>query len=186
MLNWQQRSAQRAVLIVLFYVGAFSFLSSNATAQDQTAQDQSSSLTSVVKETLLDPTTYAPAVIAYDATVRDWNTSQPFFRNGFTEHNPRFTISGLANDVPVSYSEGNRRIVSDAVANLGASLVNNFTDRVFERVLLDRYPHHRKIVRTISWIERLSFGAYMSYALSAEHYRQARSNAVRARDLGYR
>jgi hypothetical protein len=35
------------------------------------------------------------------------------------ELNPRFTISGLPNDVPVSYSEGRRRILSDAVGNPG-------------------------------------------------------------------
>jgi hypothetical protein len=183
MLSRPQRPAQRVISTVVLWVGVLSFLSSSALAQDQ---QQSSFLASVVKDVVLDPTTYAPAVIAYDATVRDWNSSQPFFRNGFMEHNPRFTISGLPNDVPLSYRDGNRRIVSDAVANLGVSLANNFTDRVFERRLMERYPGHRKIVRTVSWIERLSFGAYLSYALSAEHYRQAQANASRARELGYR
>ena len=82
---------------------------------------------------VFDPTTYAPAIIAYDATMRDWKTSQPFFRNGFMEHNSRFTISGRANDVPVSYAEGKKRILADAAANLGMSALNNFTGRVFER-----------------------------------------------------
>jgi hypothetical protein len=182
MRNWQQRSAQRAVFFLLFSAGVFSFPPSNATAQDQ---QQPSSLTTLVKQVVLDPTTYAPAVIAYDATVRDWNTSQPFFRNGFMELNPRFTISGLPNDVPVSYSDGRRRILSDAVGNLGLSLFNNFTERVFERTLMTRYPEHRKLVRTAGWIERLAFGASMSYVLSAQHYRQARSNALIARELGY-
>ena len=38
----------------------------------------------------------------------------------------------------------------------------------------------------LGWIERISFGAYMSYALSADHYRQAQANALRAQQLGYR
>jgi hypothetical protein len=166
MRNWQQRSSQRSVFYLLFWTGVFSFPPSNATAQ---GQEQPSSLTTLVKQVVLDPTTYAPAVIAYDATVRDWNTSQPFFRNGFMELNPRFTISGLPNVVPVSYSEGRRRILSDAVGNLELSLFNNFTDRVFERALMTRYPEHRKMVRTVAWIERLSFGVGMSYVLSAQH-----------------
>jgi hypothetical protein len=183
MRNWQQRSAQRAALYLLFWTGVLSFPPSSATAQDQ---GQSSSLTTIVKQIVLDPTTYAPAVIAYDATVRDWNTSQPFFRNGFMELNPRFTISGLPNGVPVSYSEGRRRILSDAVGNLGLSLVNNFTDRVFERTLMTRYPAHRKMIRRVGWIERVAFGAGMSYVLSAQHYRQAQSNALLAQELGLR
>jgi hypothetical protein len=182
MLGWQS-SAQRAVLIMLFAVGLSSFSSSRATAQDQ---QPSSPVISIVKEVVLDPTTYAPAVIAYDATMRDWNSSQPFFRNGYMELNPRFTISGLPNDVPLSYAAGNRRILSDAFGNLGMSLVNNFTDRVFERKLMERYPGHRKIVRAVGWIERLSFNGYMSYALSAAHYRQAQANTAQARALGLR
>jgi hypothetical protein len=180
MLAWQS-SAQRAVLTVLFAVGISSSLSSSATAQDQ---QPSSPVIGIVKEVVLDPTTYAPAVIAYDATMRDWNTSQPFFRNGYMELNPRFTISGLPNDVPLSYAAGNRRILSDAFGNLGLSLVNNFTDRVFEHKLMERYPRHRKIVRAVGWIERLSFSGYMSYVLSAAHFRQAQANASEARALG--
>src|SRR6202171_3728893 len=166
MFAWQS-SVQRAVLIVLLGGGVCLLSPSSATAQDQ---QQSSPVISIFKEVVLDPTTYAPAVIAYDATMRVWNTPQPFFRNGFTELNPHFTISGLPNDVPLSYADGNRRILSDAFANLGLSLVNNFTDRVFERTLIGRYPRHRKIVRAVGWIERVSFGGYMSYVLSSAHY----------------
>ena len=147
---------------------------------------QSSFAGSMVKQVLLDPTTYAPSIIAYDATMRDWNTSQPFFRNGFMEHNSRYTISGRANDVPLAYADGKKRILADAAANLGMSALNNVTGRVFERMLIDRYPEHRKIVRAVSWIERISFGVYMSYMLSKDHYRQAELNATRAQQLGYR
>jgi hypothetical protein len=182
MSNWQQRSGG-AVLHLLLWSSVFFLPSSGATAQDQ---DRSSPLTAIVKQVVFDPTTYAPAAIAYDATLRDWNSSQPFFKNGFMELNPRFTISGLPNDVPVSYSEGKRRILSDAFGTLGLSLINNFTDRALERTLMTRYPEHRKLIRAAGWIERISVGAGMSYVLSVQHFRQAQSNAALAQELGYR
>ena len=181
MVNGQQRA--RGIVAVVLFSGMFCVATSNAIAQDQ---ERSSFLGSIAKQVVLDPTTYAPAIIAYDATVRDWNTSQPFFKNGFVEHNARFTISGKSNDVPVPYGVGQKRILVDAVTNLGMSTLNNFTTRVFERVLLDRYPEHRKAVKVASWVERISFGVYMSYMLSKDHYRQAELNATRARQLGYR
>jgi hypothetical protein len=181
MLNRQQRA--RGIVAVLLFCGIFSVATSNAIAQDR---EQSSFLGSITKQVIFDPTTYAPAIIAYDATMRDWNTSQPFFRNGFMEHNSRFTISGRANDVPLAYGDGKKRILTDAAANLGMSALNNFTSRVFERVLTERYPNHRKLVKAASWIERISFGVYMSYVLSKDHYRQAEINTTRARQLGYR
>src|SRR5437867_9018801 len=79
----------------------------------------------IFKRVVFDPTTYAPAVIAYDATMRDWNTSQPFFRNGYFEGNERFTLSGVPNDRPVSYVVGRQRILSDAFLNMQMSLANN-------------------------------------------------------------
>jgi hypothetical protein len=181
MLNWQPRA--RGIVAAVLVSGIFCVATSHAIAQDQ---ERSSFLGSIAKQVVLDPTTYAPSIIAYDATVRDWKTSQPFFQNGFMEHNARFTISGRANDVPVPYGEGQKRILTDAVANFGVSTLNNFTSRVFERVLLDRYPEHRKIVKAASWVERISFGVYMSYVLSKDHYRQADLNATRAQQLGYR
>ena len=184
MRNWQQRTAAyRRIVAMLLFVGIFCVATSDAIAQDQAA---SSFMGTIVKQVVLDPTTYAPATIAYDATVRDWKTSQPFFKNGFMEQNQRFTISGRPNDVPVAYGEGQKRILADAAANLGMSALNNFTGRVFERMMLERYPEHRKIVKTASWIERISFGVYMSYMLSKDHYRQAELNATRAQQLGYR
>ena len=184
MLNRQQRTAaHRGIVAIILVVGIFCVATSRASAQDQ---EHSSFIGTIAKQMVLDPTTFAPAAIAYDATVRDWKTSQPFFNNGFMEHNPRFTISGRANDLPVAYAEGERRILADAAANFGMSALNNFTSRVFERMMIERYPEHRKIVKAASWIERISFGVYMSYMLSKDHYRQADLNATRAQQLGYR
>ena len=74
-----------------------------ASAQLAFAQDEKrpSAIADVVKGVIFDPTTYAPAVIGYDATLKDWKTSQPFFRAGFVEHNARFTLSGRSDDTAV-------------------------------------------------------------------------------------
>ena len=182
MLNWQPR-AHRGVVTIVLLAGMLGVATSNAIAQDQ---ERASFVGSIAKQVVLDPTTYVPSIIAYDGTMRDWKTSQPFFKNGFMEQNSRFTISGRPNDLPVPYAEGKKRVLADAAANLGMSALNNVTGRVFERMLIERYPQHRKIVRAVSWIERISFGAYMSYMLSIDHYRQAELNATRAQQLGYR
>jgi hypothetical protein len=175
--TWMRRLGGTALiaLVVLAPTAAF-------------AQEESrpSFAASTFKDVILDPTTYAPAVIAYDATIRDWNSSQLFFNRGYFEHNERFTISGRPNDLPVSYGEGRQRILSDAVTNLEMSLVNNVGSRLFERALLNRMPTHPKLVRAVGWIERSVFASYMSYRLSAEHYRQAADNGRRAQELGYR
>src|SRR3981081_690868 len=102
MVTWQQRAAHRGIVAVMLSLGILCIATSNAIAQDQAP---SSFMGTIVKQVVLDPTTYAPAVIAYDATVRDWKPSQPFFNNGFMEQNQRFTISGRPNDVPVAYGE---------------------------------------------------------------------------------
>jgi pimeloyl-ACP methyl ester carboxylesterase len=152
-----------------------------AHAQDQ---DRPSAFWDVTKRVIFDPTTYAPAIIAYDATMRDWNSSQPFFQNGFLEHNPRFTISGRPNDLAITYGAGRKRILSDALSNVELSLANNVVDNIFERVLVTKYPNHRKLVRTLGWIEKIGFASYTSYRLSAAHYRQWQQNESYARQLG--
>jgi hypothetical protein len=159
-----------------------------SSAQFVSAQEdkRSSVLADTVKGVLLDPTTYAPAVIGYDATMRDWNTSQPFFRSGFVEHNERFTVTGRPDDTPLSYTVGRNQIFKDAVAAFGVAAAQNATSRLVERALLQRYPDHQKVVKTIGWIQRISVASLMSYHLSADHYRQAQLNAQRAADLGLR
>jgi hypothetical protein len=184
MLTRQQRTLSGRVACIVI---ALCCLSSTTWAQEseQSSAPGSSFLWDATKHTIFDPTTYAPAAFGYDATLRDWKTSQVLFRHGFLEHNPRFTISGLPNDVPVSYSEGNRRILSDGLTNLGLSFMSNFTSRIVERALMERYPEHRKLVKTLGWVQRIGLGAYMSYLLSSEHYRQATINGEVARQMGY-
>lgn len=175
---WARRPTVTALLVALTIL-----LPQYVSAQ---TQDQPSLLGDTFKRVILDPTTYAPAAIAYDATMRDWNTSQPFFRNGYFERNERFTMSGLPNDRPVSYGVGRQRILSDALVTLQMSLANNVADQLFERVMIDRFPNHRKLVRTLGWIERGAFAGYMSYYLSARHYRQAAANQAWAAQMGFK
>jgi hypothetical protein len=157
-------------------------MASSVSAQDR---DRASFVPDVVKKVIVDPTTYAPAVVAWGATRLDWQSSQIFFRNGMFEHNPRFTVSGRSGDTAIGYRAGNRQILTDAIANLRLSLVNNVSARVMERLLIPRYPNHRKLLRTIGWIERSAMASYWSYRLSADHFRQWQENQRRARQLGY-
>ena len=154
-----------------------------ASAQDR---QRPSFVGDVFTRVVADPTTYTPALLGFDATMRDWNSSQPFFQHGFHERNERFTISGLPNDAPVSYGAGRRIIVADALMSLERSVVNNLTDQIIERILVERYPNHRKLVRTLGWAQRVSFASFKSYRLSVGHYRQARENEELARQFGYR
>jgi hypothetical protein len=153
------------------------------------AQDNSkdsSAIADVIKGVVFDPTTYAPALISYDATMRDWNTSQPFFQNGYVERNARFTLTGLSNDRPVSYQIGRNQIMRDTLTTLGVSVIQNTTSRIVEQALMAKYPNHRKMVKTIGWIQRIGIASVMTYKLSAPHYRQAGINAQQAGELGFR
>ena len=153
------------------------------------AQDHSkdsSAIADVIKGVVFDPTTYAPALISYDATMRDWNTSQPFFQNGYVERNARFTLTGLSNDRPVSYQIGRNQIMRDTLTTLGVSVIQNTTSRIVEQALMAKYPNHRKMVKTIGWIQRIGIASVMTYKLSAPHYRQAGINAQQASELGFR
>ena len=148
--------------------------------------DRSSAVADIAKGVVFDPTTYLPALISYDATTRDWNTSQPFFRHGYLERNARFTLSGLSNDTAVSYVVGKNQILQDTLATFGTTAVQNLSSRLVEHALLAKYPEHRKMVKTIGWIQRVGVVSLTSYRLSAAHYKQAGHNRAKARTLGYR
>ena len=170
---WIRRPVVTFVLVVALFCSA---ASSTASAQDQEKPSLASDL---AKQTLFDPTTYAPALFTYSATMRDWNTSQPFFQRGYLEHNARFTLSGRPDDIAIGYNAGRHRILMDAIGVLQISLVNNVTSRVIDRVLIENHPEHRTLFRTLGWIERIGFASYVSYRLSASHLRQAQLNEQR-------
>jgi hypothetical protein len=154
-----------------------------ASAQDNTG---SSVIWDVTKSVVFDPTTYAPATLSYTSMKMDWNSSQVLFRNGWVEQNYRFTLSGRANDKPISYADGNRKIRQMALLHLQESIVNNVSANVFERVLTSKYPQHRKLFKTLSWVERIAFASYVSYLASASHFEQAERNRQLALQYGYR
>ncbi len=186
MRSGQQRWVRRlrlAAIIAVLWCASPSL--ARGQAADQSA-DQSSFAGDVIKRVVFDPTTYAPAALGYVATMRDWNSSQPFFNNGWLERNPQFTVSGLPNDRPVSYAQGRNQILRDAFANMQMSLVNNATNAVIERVLIAQHPDHRRLWRSLGWVERIAFSSYLSYQLSADHFRQAAENERQARTMGLR
>ena len=154
-----------------------------ASAQNET---DSSVFWDVTKSVVLDPTTYAPATLAYTSLKMDWDSSQVLFRNGWVEQNYRFTITGRPNDKPISYADGNRKIRQMALLHLQESVINNVAANVFDRVLSAKYPQHRKLFKTLSWIERIAFSSYVSYLASSKHFKQARRNHELALQYGYR
>jgi hypothetical protein len=154
-------------------------------ASAQTESD-SSLFWDVTKSVVFDPTTYAPAAFSYTSMKMDWDSSQPLFRNGWVEQNHRFTTSGRAFDTPLSYAEGNRKIRHMALLHLQESVVNNVAANLFERVLSERHPAHRKLFKTLSWVERIAFSSYISYMASASHFKQAERNRQLVAQYGYR
>jgi hypothetical protein len=165
------------------------FLLVAATAGAQDIKPESSRLPSLASEltkgVIFDPTTYAPAAILYTSMRLDWKTSQPFFEHGFVEANDRYTISGRSHDVPVSFAQGKHQILTDSLLNLPMSFANNSASRVVERMLIDRFPNHPKLFRTLGWIERSAFAGYMSNRLAAKHFRQWQQNVELAQQLGF-
>jgi hypothetical protein len=106
----------------------------------------------------------------------DWASSQPLFRMGYVEANPRFTVSGQPNDVPVSEADGYRRIRRQALQQLAVSAAHNLVVNVATELAIRRYPEHRRLIRTLSWVERIGVGAVVSYVALAPHLKQTRTN----------
>jgi hypothetical protein len=175
--SWRRLSAVLAIAFMTAGAPA-------ALAQEHASSPAVAAVKDVTKRVLFDPTTYAPAILGYDATMRDWRTSQVFFENGFVERNPRFTVNGLPYDTPLGYRAGQHRIAMDALDAFKMSLVHNVTESIIERVLVERYPQQRRLFRVLGWVERGAVGSYTAYRLSNQHYRQARFNEQEAVRLG--
>lgn len=133
-------------------------------------------VTDVATSVVLDPTTFAPAVLFYLAAKYDWDTSQRLFALGYVEQNRRFTVSGRPNDLPVSYWEGLRRIRRMSLLQLRASAANNLAAEVLERTLATRYPAHRRWWTTLKWVEKVAFAALLASQTSMPHLRQGIRN----------
>ena len=169
----------------LVLIAALIAVPTAAVAQED-GSDSPSLFWEITKSVVLDPTTYAPATLAYTSMKLDWQSSQPLFRNGWVEQNYRFTINGRPNGQPVSFAEGNRRIRNIALLHLQESIINNVAANLFEHVLAEKYPQHRTLFKVLSWAERIAFASFVSYTASANHFRQAELNRQLAIQYGYR
>ena len=177
LMDRKQRSF--TLIFVLLFLALFA--PSIARAQDD---GRSNVVLDLTKAVLFDPTTYAPATLSYTSQRMDWKTSQALFDAGWVEHNARFTVSGRPDDKPISFAAGNRQIRRDALAHLQESVVNNLSTQIFERVLAQKYPEHRKLFKVLGWVERISFSSYVSYMASVDHFQQVQRNQEMARQFG--
>jgi hypothetical protein len=123
-----------------------------------------------------DPTTYALPPIVYAAHRLDWDSSQKLFAYGYLEANPKFTLTGRVDDLPISYAAGNRRILRYSASMIGRSILNNSITAIVERRLIDRHPEKRKLIRALGWVERSVVTAYWSYRLTHNQVGQWRDN----------
>jgi len=176
----QQRTS-RAAICGLF-LSLFIMTPALSSAQDD---GQRNVVLDVAKAVVFDPTTYAPATLSYVSQRMDWKTSQTLFQQGWLEHNNRFTVSGRPDDTPISFEAGNRQIARTALLHLQQSVVNNVATQVFERVLANKYPEHRKLFKTLGWVERIGFASYVSYLASVNHFQHSQRNMRMAREHGY-
>ncbi len=176
MINWKSALVLTAAMLI----------PTTVVAQEREVTKLFKLSLSAAAKASIDPTTYAPAFVAYDGTMRDWNTSQIFFRNGFLEQNPRFTVSGYPNDVAVSYEVGRSRILQDSLAILAVSGIHNFSEYLVEDALKDVKPEHKKLLTVLGWVERSAVAVAMSTMLAGPHYRQAGLNVDLASQLGLR
>lgn len=125
---------------------------------------------------LKDPTTYALPPIVYTAHRLDWDSSQKLFALGYLEANPKFTVTGRVDDIPISHAAGKRRILRYSASMFGRSALNNGICAIVERRLIEKAPHRRKLIRTLGWIERGFATAYWSYRLTHNQVHQWRDN----------
>ena len=172
---------QRSFIFIFVILLAFVLTPNVARAQDD---GRSNVVLDITKAVLFDPTTYAPATLSYTSQRMDWKSSQVLFDAGWVEHNARFTVSGRPNDKPISFAAGNRQIRRDALAHLQESVVNNVSTQIFERVLAQKYPEHRKLFKVLGWVERISFSSYVGYLASVNHFQQVQKNQEMARQFG--
>ena len=135
-----------------------------------------SALAEVFTRVVKDPTTYALPPIVYTVHRLDWDTSQQLFAHGYLEANPKFTLTGRVGDVPISHAAGNKRILRYSASMIGRSALNNGICALVERRLIEKNPQHRKLIRTLGWIERGFATAYWSYRLTHNQYGQWRDN----------
>ena len=155
-----------------------------AAASAASAQDAPRAPASIPKKVFRDPTTFATTVVSFELRQLDWKSSQVFFQHGWLEHNPDYTVTGLADGAPIGYTAGRRKNIELALVELPIGFVHNVAEQAFEQRLIARFPGHRGLWRALGWIERVSFASYRA-SLVTSHYAQWQHNQQLARQLGY-
>ena len=171
---------RKAVFSSLLCVILLTSFSREALAQNQIGKF----IKDTAKEVALDPTTYAPFGTSWLGKQVDWNSSQVFFRNGYVEANPDFTVSRLPNDKPISHSDGNLKLIKISLPVLQLSLINNTAASIVERLLIRQYPNREKLVKIIGWAEKIAVNSYFAYTYSHRNFSQWQTNKIMARELG--
>lgn len=172
-----------STLAAAFLIG----MTTQAWAQEglEVTKSVPSLMVEATRQTLLDPTTYAPAGMLYVSSRLDWNSSQIFFAHGDVEENPRYTITGLPHSVPVSYQQGNKQLIMDALSVVSVSAVNNVVTHFTTDAMAVRNPEHAKLWKALGWIERTAVASSLSYVLSVQHFQQWQTNQRLAAERGY-
>ena len=134
---------------------------------------------------LLDPTIFAPAGVSYYAQKADWDTSQVFFQHGWVEANPSFTLSRQPFSAPISHKAGMRIINKWSVETLMWSSLHNTGSYILTAYLTSYQPNHKKLIKVISWSERIIFASIITYYTSSAHFHQASLNRKMAKEYGY-
>lgn len=138
------------------------------------------------KDVANDPTTYAPFGASWLGKQLDWNSSQVLFKNGYVEENPDFTVNGLPHDKPLSHGAGSKKLVLVSLPVLELSVINNTAASVVERLLINRYPERRKLIKTLGWVEKITVAGYIGYKFSSPNFKQWQTNKNMARREGFR
>ena len=128
--------------------------------------DLSTSLATAFSPAARNPLTYAPAALVGVASSLDWASSQRYFRQGWFESNPGFSVSGNRNAEPLSPGAGYRRlVVHEVLPVLATSIaVNTFS-----------YWLEQKGLRRVGRILRWTTGGALT-AVSARSFRQWQRN----------
>ncbi len=173
---------RKKILTLLCFLILLFGLSQEVRAQNGVGQ----LLKDTAKDVALDPTTYGPAGVTSFGKQKDWDSSQIFFQNGYIENNPDFTANGLPYDKPVSYAAGNREVIKLSLPVLELSAVNNVAISISQRTLIRSYPNHKKLIKSIGWIEKIAMASYLSYKYSHNNFRQWQTNNELAQQLNYK
>ena len=157
----------------------------SAAASAQT-KEPSPSVSAIIKTVARDPATYAPVALKYVAMRLDWESSQIFFRHGFVEHNARYTVSGLNDDVAVSHATGQRRLAMDSLRLFARTVPQNVAERATEALFIRRFPQHRKLFLVAGQAARIAGASYLAYSWSRPNLGQWHRNERLAAQMGYK